>query len=197
MVSLKHAESTIDDLIALPEDTRAELIDGVIYMMAPALARHSLSNGFLTSIVSTYFREKQKKNSGGDGGSDSWLILPEAWVYYDRHNSFVHDIAGYPEKDLPSFPESGPITVRPTWVCETISPSNWSNDTQRKRVILEEHKVPYYWLVDPERKSIQVFEMAETDTRYQFAYSVGIEDGVVKLPPFLDLELDLKELFKR
>ena len=196
MVSLKHAESTIDDLMALPEDTRAELIDGVIYMMAPALARHSLINGVLNFKISAYLDQKQKKGSDG-GESDSWLIIPEAWVFYDRHNSFVHDIAGYLEKDLPSFPESGPITVRPTWVCETISPSNWSNDTQRKRVILEEHKVPCYWLVDPERKSIQVFEMAETDTRYQFAYSVGVEDGVVKLPPFLELELDLKELFKR
>ena len=196
MVSLKHRESTFEDLMDLPGDTRAELIDGVIYMMAPALARHSLINGVLTFRISAYLDDKRKKGPQG-GDSDSWLIIPEAWVFYDRHNTFVHDIAGYLEKELPSFPVSGPITVRPMWVCETLSPSNWDNDTERKRVILEEHQVPYYWLVDPDRKTIQVFEMRENTEKYQSVYSVSVKDGIVKLPPFVELELDLAEVFKR
>ncbi len=195
MVSLKHTESTIEDLIDLPEDTKAELIDGEIYMMAPALARHSLVGTALTSELSTYFKEKRKKGpQGGDG--DSWLIISEAWVYYDRHNSFVHDIAGFLERDLPELPTKGPIEARPSWVCEILSPSNWRNDTQKKRVILEEHQVPYYWLVDPERKTIQVFELLGNTKRYEFVYSVEKTDGLVKLPPFTDLELDLTEVFR-
>lgn len=196
MVRLKQTESTIEDLMALPQGSRAELIDGVIYMMSPALARHSLVTGVLTSNLSVYFKEKRKKDPN-NGDNDSWLIIPEAWIYYDHHNSFVHDIAGYPEKELPQLPSFGPIKVRPAWVCEVLSPSNWSNDTRRKRLILQEHRVPYYWLVDPDRKTIQVFEMYANADKYQFTHSVEYSDGVVRLAPFLDLELDLMEIFRK
>lgn len=196
MVSVKHSASTVEDLMALPEDMKAELIDGVIYAMAPAIARHSLITGILGSAVSNYCSQKRKKDSGGNG-DDAWIVMPEAWVGYDEHNSFVHDIAAFREKELFPLPTKGPITATPVWVCEVLSPSNWSNDTQRKRVILEEHRVPHYWLVDPERKSIQVFEMVDNASRYQIACSVDNGDGVVKLPPFTDLELDLMEIFRR
>ncbi|MBL4819335.1 MAG: Uma2 family endonuclease [Deltaproteobacteria bacterium] len=194
MVSLKHTEHTIEDLMDLPEDTKAELIDGEIYMMAPAAAKHSIVNGALTSVIYNHFREKRKNGSGD--GHDFWLIVPEAWNYYDEHNSFVHGIAGYLESEISEPPQSGPIMTKPMWLCEILSPSNWSNDTQRKRVILEEHRVPHYWLVDPERKTIQVLEMPDGATKYQFAHAVDVKDGTVKLPPFMDLELDLTEIFR-
>ena len=196
MVSLKHAPSTIDDLMALSDDMKAELVDGVIYAMAPALARHSLVGTEIASELSAYFKAMRKKGSSG-GSGDALVIISEAWTYYDEHNSFVHDIAGYLESDLPELPKLGPILATPKWVCEILSPSNWANDTRRKKVILEEHRVPYYWLVDPERKTIQVFELPENATKYQFTHSVEKGDGEVRLPPFLDLELDLMEIFRR
>jgi Uma2 family endonuclease len=196
MVGLKkHIPKTIEDLLALPDDVKAELIDGEIYMMAPAAARHSLINRILTVAISNYLESKRKKAPDGVDG-DFWLILPEAWTYYDDINTFVHDIAAYLESELPQVPKTGPIKVKPQWVCEILSPSNWSNDTKRKRVVLQEHRVPYYWLVDPERKSVHVYEMSKTGDRYEFAQSVEASEGVVKLSPFVDLELDLVEIFK-
>ena len=123
MTGIMLPKNTIEDLMDLPEDTKAELIDGEIYMMAPALARHSLVGAVLTSELISYFKKKRKSAPQG-GNGDSWLIISEAWVFYDRHNSFVHDVAGFLDRELPELPAKGPIEVRPSWVCEILSPGN-------------------------------------------------------------------------
>lgn len=192
MHQLKESHATVEDLMAMPEDTKAELIEGVIYAMAPVAAMHSLTASKLFFAVSTSLNEKKTK---GPSDMDSWVILIEAWTDYGEHNSFVHDIAAFSRKDLLELPERGPIMAKPVWVCEILSPSNWINDTQRKRVILEKHRVPYYWLVDPIRKNIQVFELKEGNEHYQIIQAVENADGVMKLPPFGDLELDLMRIF--
>jgi Uma2 family endonuclease len=195
MVSIRRVEHTIEDLMDLPEDQKAELIDGEIYMMAPASALHSFVAAELCGKISQHCRKIGKKSDGGKGDS-RLLIFSEAWTYYDEYNSFVHDLAGFYENDLPVLPKRGPIMAKPHWVCEIISPSNWSRDTQVKRVVLEEYGVPYYWLVDPERSSIQVFKLLEGAKHYQIECAVGVEDGIVKLKPFEDLKLDLREIFR-
>ena len=42
---------TIDDIYALPDGERAELIDGQIYMMAPPNTRHQVIVGELYAIT--------------------------------------------------------------------------------------------------------------------------------------------------
>jgi len=164
----------------------------VIYMMAPASLEHSRTCGALTSKITAYAESQER----GPDDPDSWVIVPEAWTYYDRHNSFVHDLAAFLQKDVLQTSERGAIRAKPIWVCEVLSPSNWINDTQYKRVVLEKHKVPFYWLVDPARKAIQVFELKGENEHYQIIQVVQAGDGTVRLPPFNDLELDLLRVFK-
>lgn len=192
MHQLKEPESTIKDLMALPEDEKAELMDGEIIMMAPASIGHSRVSGALTTKITAYVESKEQDPDN----PNSWVIIPEAWTYYDRRNSFVHDLAAYLQKDLPKTSKTGAIKSRPVWVCEILSPSNWINDTQHKRVILEKYKVPFYWLVDPIRKAIQVFELKNNSEHYQIIQVVVEKDGMARLPPFDDLELDLPRIFK-
>lgn len=184
--------STVENLMTMPDDMRAELINGVIYMMAAASAKHSMVSTKLTVEIGSYFKGKKEK---GPDDTDSWRIISEAWTIYDRHNLFIHDVAAFSRRDLPQLPESGAIEVRPVWVCEVLSPSNWANDTQRKRVVLEKYRVPFYWLVDPIRKNIQIYELTENSKHYQIIRSVEDADGIVNLPPFNDLGLDLMEIF--
>ncbi|MEI6806884.1 MAG: Uma2 family endonuclease [Myxococcaceae bacterium] len=189
MIRFEKPLSTLEDLENLPEDVRAELVNGEIVMMATSTA-HSLTCSALTSEIRSHVKGKTDRLD-----KDGWVIIAEAWVYYDNHNAFVHDLAGFSRKNLLNASKRGPLKAKPTWVCEVISPSNWSNDTHRKRIILEQHQVPYYWIVDPDRKTIQVFELKDNNEHYQIIYAADIGDGIVKLPPFESLELDLRELF--
>lgn len=192
MHNLKGSKNNLEHLLAMPEDEKAELIAGVIYMMAPASIEHSRTCGALTAKITTYAESKEK----GPDDPDSWVVIPEAWTFYDHDNVFVHDLAAYIQKNMPPASERGPIKTRPVWVCEVLSPSNWINDTEHKRVVLEKHRVPFYWLVDPIRKAIQVFEIKRDGEHYQIVKVVYDGDGVVKLPPFDALELDLRRVFK-
>ncbi len=54
-------------------------------------------------------------------------------------------------------PRKFPVDVRLDWVCETLS-SNASNNRIKKKALLHEDEVPYYWIVDPDEKSINVLE---------------------------------------
>jgi Uma2 family endonuclease len=181
--------STIEDLEALPDNVRAELINGEIVMMS-AVMTHSLVCATLTREIGSYAKTRSNR-----GDEDGWIIVNEAWVNYDRHNSFVHDLAGFYRRDILNRPKKGAMIAKPFWACEVMSPSNWRDDIQRKRVILEQHQVPYYWVIDPDKKAIQVFELKHSGEHYQILYAAGVGEGRVKLPPFADFELDLSELF--
>ena len=190
MIRLENPLSTVEDLEDLPEDVRAELINGEIVMMAASM-QHSNICSELISVIRTHVKAKTDRSD-----KDGWVIIAEAWVTYDEHNSFVHDLAAFLRSDLTNQSKRGAILAKPVWVCEVLSPSNWSNDTQRKRLILEQHKIPYYWIVDPLRKTIQVFELKDKDEHYQIVYAADINNNPVKLPPFTDLELNMAELFE-
>ena len=50
----KNNEYTIDDIYALPDGQRAELIDGQMYMMTPPGRRHQLILGFLYRKIADF-----------------------------------------------------------------------------------------------------------------------------------------------
>lgn len=50
---------TIEDIYALPEGTRAELIDGEIYYMAPPSTNHQRILHFLDRTIGNYIQHKQ------------------------------------------------------------------------------------------------------------------------------------------
>ena len=203
----KPGNKTIEDLMNVPDGIRAELIDGeIVYsypeqeewaegdrdsevMMAPTRHKHSLLLGKIQTIIANYSNERKK--SGGSG----WVVLPEAWVSYGKPSAFVHDVAAFEVEAYIKAPADGPLLIRPVWVCEILSPSNWLRDTQKKRLVLEEAGVPFYWIVDPAQQSIQVFCLRKKGEHYQVANYVGPESGTVSLPPFDGLEIDLRALF--
>ncbi len=54
----QNKEYTIDDIYALPDGQRAELIDGQMYMMAPPTRRHQRITLELSTIINNYIKDK-------------------------------------------------------------------------------------------------------------------------------------------
>lgn len=174
---------------------RAELIDGEIVMMAPASPQHSITQGNLLNILS---RDMAKEgNVPAQPKVDDpryWKFIIEAWTYYAPRTALVHDIAAFQASKF-ELPQKGPIRSKPIWVCEILSPSNWSHDTNTKRFILEQHNVPYYWIVDPLRRGIYVYHLKRSGEHYQLLQAPDVDSGIVQLMPFEAIHINMKEIF--
>ena len=58
-VTAQEKQGTMEDIYRLPEGSRAELIDGRIYAMAPPSRKHQRIVGELFAVIREYIRHKQ------------------------------------------------------------------------------------------------------------------------------------------
>lgn len=72
---------TTEDIYNLPEGTRAELIDGQIYYMAPPSRKHQRVVGKLFTAISQYIESK--------GGSCEPYIAPFAVFLNENNKNYV------------------------------------------------------------------------------------------------------------
>ena len=78
------------------------------------------------------------------------------------------------------------IEGAPTLVVEIVSPSTMLIDRSAKPQLYARHGVPYYWIADPEARTIEAYRLAEGT--YQLSGRLaGLEP--VSLLPFPDLAL--------
>ena len=72
----------------------------------------------------------------------------------------------------------------PTLVVEILSPATTLIDRSTKRLLYARHGVPYYWIVDPEARTVEAYTLSEGG--YQLAARVAGSQAVSP-PPFPDL----------
>lgn len=178
----RHA--TYEDLLALPEGTRAEVLSGEIVMAPAPLPRH----GWVVRTVGRFV--------GGPFADDEvpggWWILPEVDVALSEHDIVRPDLSGWRRENLTDPWDRRPIDVRPDWVCEVLSPSNARHDRVTKSTPYAAHEVPFYWLVDPFERTLEVLRLEAG--RWVLAGSWAGPD-VVRAPPFEAVEIDLGRVF--
>jgi Uma2 family endonuclease len=181
---------TIADLLALPDDARMELIDGVL---VPRDANPSPDHGYAqASLTSTLFSRFSR--GGGGGGGDApggWWIATEVHVAYGAHTACVDDVVGWRRERSPRRPTDVPVTLRPDWVCEILS-TNRSNDLVVKMNVLRDAGVPHYWIVDPTAGVLTVHRLA--GAAWTVALSAGRNERV-RAEPFEAVEVETNELF--
>ena len=76
------------------------------------------------------------------------------------------------------------IEGAPTLVIEIVSPSTTVIDRSTKPLLYARYGVPYYWIVDPEARTVEAHVLSEG--KYQLAARVAGPEPV-SLPPFPDL----------
>lgn len=171
MNALKKEEIyTIDDIYALPDGERAELIDGQIYYMSPPSVKHQRISSFLHNEIYNYI----KKNKG----ECEVLAAPFA-VFLDD------DDINYVEPDItiicdPSKLDDKGCHGAPDWVIEIVSPSSKPRDYMTKLFKYRMAGLREYWIVDPDKQMVMVYEF-EKDTVEQYNFReevpVGIYEG--------------------
>ena len=138
---------TVDEIYALPEGQRAELIDGVIYDMASPKRIHQELVMYLSVEISLYIRS--------DKGSCKVYPAPFAVLLFnDRYNYVEPDVSVICD---PSKLDDRGCNGAPDWVIEIVSESSRTMDNLIK---LEEYRkagVREYWIVDPSKHTVRVY----------------------------------------
>ena len=169
---------TTDDIYKLPEGTRAELIDGHIYYMAPPSRLHQEITGTLYRKIADYIDSKK--------GSCKIYIAPFAVFLNENDKNYVEpDISIICDKN--KLIDNG-CTGAPDWIMEIVSPGSRRMDYSIKLFKYRSAGVREYWIVDPIKNRITVWNF-ETDDNNEFTFSDQVKAGL-----YSDLVIDFSQI---
>ncbi|MCD8074815.1 MAG: Uma2 family endonuclease [Lachnospiraceae bacterium] len=170
-VTKHQGEYTLEDYLALPEDQRFELIDGVIYDMASPTYIHQAIGDSLQALFNAYIRENHGACRAFTAPvdvqldcDDKTMIQPDVLIVCDYGKL-----------------RSGRIYGAPDLVVEILSPSTSKKDRSLKLTKYKRAGVREYWIVDPDQKRVFVYEFEKSDSYVIYSFEdsvpVGIYDG--------------------
>jgi len=173
--------ATVEELLTLPDDARAELIEGSIVHLPPPLPEHGHGKGAVIHYIGGPF-----DHDDGRGGPGGWWILSEIDV--EIGGDVVRpDVVGWRRERLPAPWGMRPIRVAPDWICEALSPSNERHDRVYKMNLYARGGVGFYWILDPAERILEAFELREGGWTL-----VGDK---ARVRPFEAVEIELDRLF--
>jgi len=158
-------EEVFDDLV--DEDTKAELIDGVMIVHSPAVLEHEDLCSFLGGLMGFYadVKELGKVIASGNG-----------IVHLATCRRVAPDIFFIRQERVP-VPLPKEFDGAPDLVVEILSPSNRSDDLNDKRAAYREAGVGEIWFVDEEYRKVIVDRKQVGETRGVALY---VEDVITE-----------------
>ncbi len=171
---------TEEDYYNLPEDARAELIDGRIYYQAAPNRKHQTVLSELHLTIGNYLKSKR--------GPCRVFPAPFAVkLFKDRKNIIEPDISVICDKD--KMDDRG-CNGAPDWVIEVTSPSDPQRDYGIKLFKYRTAGVREYWIVNPQKHTVTVhdLEKEERSNQYNFCDDVPVciyEDLVINTDKLL------------
>lgn len=157
---------TIDDIYNLPDGVRAELIDGKLYNMSPLTRKHQCFVGELYYLISRHIKH--------NNGRCKVNIAPFA-VFLDDCRYFEPDISVVCDK--------GKLDDRgchgaPDWIIEVVSPGSRQMDYYTKLALYKEAGVRLYWIVDPDKQKVLVYDLEHEAIPAIYSFSDIIPVGI-------------------
>lgn len=183
IVSQVSAQVTIyteDDYYSLPENVRAELIDGQFYNMSASSRIHQKILMELAATIRDYIRFKS--------GFCEVYPAPFAVKLFNDRKTIV-------EPDISVICDPEKLTDRgcsgaPDWIIEIISSSTSSHDYVYKLNLYATAGVREYWIIDPLEKQIIIYDLEES----QFKMTVRTFFDKCKVAIYEDLWIDFTKL---
>lgn len=159
----QEKDHTIEDVYALPDGERAELVGGQMYMMAPPSRMHQAIAREIFASIHSHIKSRGGACEAyfapfavflGEGGLD--YVEPDVCVICDRKKLTDRGCLGAPD-----------------WVIEIVSPGSRRMDYYTKLFLYRASGVLEYWIADPDRGRVTVYDFESEDSReYSFADSV-------------------------
>lgn len=169
MEVLKEVCYTLEDIYALPNGERAELIDGQIYFMAPPSTKHQRLVRRFTYEIERYIRQ----NNG------ECEVFPAPFAVF-----LNDDDINYVEPDISVICDEYKLDNAgfhgaPDWIIEIVSPSSHKMDYYLKLFKYRTAGVREYWIVDPDKERIFVYRF-EQDTMEEYLFGNNVPVGIYR-----------------
>ncbi|MBR1478189.1 MAG: Uma2 family endonuclease [Lachnospiraceae bacterium] len=178
----RQGEYTLKDYLALPDDKRVEMIDGVFYDMSSPTTIHQMIATKICNAIMNFI----EKNGGNCipfiaptdvqlDCDDRTIVEPDVFITCDRSKIKRARLFGAPD-----------------FIVEVLSPSNRRHDMCLKRNKYENAGVREYWIVDPDRKKVIVYLFGEEPDTFVYGFDdkvpINIYDG--------DCMIDFADIYK-
>ena len=171
---------TMEDIYALPDGQRAELIDGQLYDMAPPTTKHQSLVREFTITIGNYIRSK-------DGNCK---LFPAPFAVF-----LNNDNRNYVEPDISIICDIGKLNSKgcngaPDWIIEVVSPGTEHRDYGIKLFKYRSAGVREYWIVNPRTCMVNVFDFEKEKMSAQYSFDEAIpvciyEDLNIHISDFL------------
>ncbi|MCD8118052.1 MAG: Uma2 family endonuclease [Lachnospiraceae bacterium] len=153
--SRKQGEYTAEDYFALPDGTRKELIHGVLYDMASPSFVHQKIAYLLVNLFNDYIEKRNGECVATiapcdveiENDGDCMIFQPDVLIVCDRDKIRDRNI----------------VCGAPDFVVEILSPSTKIKDRTIKLREYRKAGVRECWLIDPERKEVEVYVFRDPD----------------------------------
>lgn len=170
---------TIDDIYSLPEGSRAELIDGQIYYMAPPTRNHQEILSFLHAAIYNHITQNKGECKVYPApfavflfADDSKYLEPDISIVCDKNKLNDHGCNGAPD-----------------WIIEIVSPGSRRMDYYTKLSLYRSANVREYWIVDPMKQAILVYDMEHDSAPAIYSFADSIKVNI-----YDDLWIDFRKL---
>lgn len=170
---------TVDDIYALPDGERAELIDGKLYNMAPPVRIHQKLISELTQSIGQYIRNKHG----------------ECEIYPAPFAVFLNkDDRNYVEPDISVICDKSKLTDKgcngaPDFIIEIISPSTQQMDYGIKLFKYRTAGVREYWIINPVTRTVNVYDFEKETGTCQYSF-----DNEISVCIYTDLSIRISDL---
>ncbi|MBI4564934.1 MAG: Uma2 family endonuclease [Planctomycetes bacterium] len=182
MAQLKtRPRKTLEDYFNLPDEVRAELIEGEILMSPSPTPRHQVLVYRLHHLLEDYLKPR---GSGQIYGAPLDVVLPSGDVVQPdiifistSRRSIVRDrIRGVP--DL---------------LIEVLSPEGIARDRILKRALYARNGVREYWIADDEAKGVEVLKRSGSELVPHGYFEIG---DTLRSPVLAGLSLPVRSIFE-
>ena len=174
---------TFEDYAALPNDGRRyELHDGELSVSPTPTFRHQQ---IVMRLLAALYPHVAAHDLGELVPAPITVVLSDTWVV-------APDIVYVAKDRLGLIGERGTIDGAPTLAIEVLSPSTARIDRQTKKQLFERHGVPWYWIVDPDARCIEVYQAGSGS----YGPPDRRSEDLVDLLPFAGLTIDSAALWR-
>ena len=173
---------TYEDYVELPNDgNRYEILEGELAVTPAPNLKHQISSANVFKIVSRHV----------DDNKLGITLYAPVDLILESTSVLQPDLLFVSQARRNILTDKG-IVGAPDLVVEILSPTTTRNDRVTKAQIYARHKVPVYWIVDPEQETVEVY-LLNVDS-YRLAVTLHGETPL-PVPPFTDLKFAAKDIF--